>query len=131
MHRMKQGKAKYLTEEDLWSLPPDDTAEALGTKLERHWKRRQAAAKLIEGGKASLPRALFGAYGRPFVTAAVFKLLQDILAFAQPQLLRRLLIFVATYKTATPEPAFHGYLIAGGMFVTAITQTVRALSLPS
>ena len=61
------------------------------------------------------------------MTAAIFKLLQDCLSFAQPQLLRRLLIFVSTYTTDTPEPAFHGYLIAGSMFVCAIAQTVRDL----
>ena len=40
----------------------------------------------------------------------------------------RLLLFVGTYRTDTPEPAFHGYVIAGSMFVCAVTQTVRPLS---
>lgn len=152
---MKAGYHKYLTEEDLWALPvrealacappsvapltpspssqPDDTAEALGHRLEEAWNKRKKALpkqkEVKEGEKAprpSLTGALTAAYGGPFFTAAVFKLLQDCLAFAQPQLLKRLLQFVATYRTETPEPAFHGYILALGMFVTAITQTVRS-----
>ncbi|SCV73559.1 BQ2448_7485 [Microbotryum intermedium] len=130
---MKAGYHKYLTEEDLWALPPDDTAEALGRKLETAWKKRckaaseKAAAKTRNDKskpvKPSLAGALAASYGGPFFSAALFKLLQDTLSFTQPQLLRRLLRFVETYKTDTPEPAFHGYIIAFGMFVCAVTQT--------
>lgn len=129
---MKQGYSKYLTEEDLWSLPPDDTAEALGSKLEKHWMKRREAMKKSDKnlpagakkGRPSLLGALVASYGGPFFTAAIFKFLQDCLSFTQPQLLRRLLLFVGTYKTDTPEPAFHGYIIAGSMFACAITQTL-------
>lgn len=50
--------------------------------------------------------------------------MQDCLSFTQPQLLRRLLQFVSTYSSPNPEPAFHGYLIAGAMFGCAIIQTL-------
>ena len=36
----------------------------------------------------------------------------------------RLLIWVGTYRSPTPEPAFHGYLIAFSMFACAIVQTL-------
>lgn len=98
---MKAGKNAYLTEEDLWKLPPDDTAEALGTKLEYHWLKRKNAAQ-AQNKKPSLAGALFAAYGTPFMSAAVYKFLQDCLSFTQPQLLRRLLIFVGTYCKLTP-----------------------------
>ncbi|GAA5971441.1 hypothetical protein JCM11641_008352 [Rhodosporidiobolus odoratus] len=148
---MRQGKKQFLTEEDLWALPPDDTAHALGQRLETAWQARhdQVAQKThthpspsqestfavaaADGRKKkesekeirpSLTRALVSAYGGPFFMAAVFKLLQDILSFTQPQLLKRLLRFVATYNTPEAEPPFHGYAIAIGMFVCAITQTL-------
>ncbi|KAI5478725.1 putative ABC metal ion transporter [Pseudohyphozyma bogoriensis] len=120
---MKEGYKKFLTEEDLWALPPDDTALALGTRLERAWMSRVEKANKT-GKHASLTGALVSSFGGPFFVAAIFKLSQDCLAFLQPQLLRRLLIFVASYKSATPEPAIHGYAIALAMFVTAITQTL-------
>ncbi|GAA5856368.1 hypothetical protein JCM8547_008708 [Rhodosporidiobolus lusitaniae] len=148
---MKTGKEKYLTEEDLWALPPDDTAHALGSRLEAAWQSRRAAiadktdthppsfqepsyaVSAADGRgkkeaekkkKPSLLGALVAAYGGPFFMAALYKLLQDILAFVQPQLLRRLLQFVGTYNTDDGEPAFHGYAIALGMFVCAVTQTL-------
>ncbi|KAK4053428.1 hypothetical protein OIV83_001593 [Microbotryomycetes sp. JL201] len=129
---MKTGYHKFLTEEDLWALPPDDTAHALGDRLSKAWEKRKDAARsknasIKESDKQkrpSLTGALFSAYGGPFMTAALFKLLQDVLSFTQPQLLKRLLQFVATYGTAHPEPAFHGYIIAVAMFVCAVTQTL-------
>ncbi|KAK4056218.1 hypothetical protein OIO90_002659 [Microbotryomycetes sp. JL221] len=129
---MKTGYHKFLTEEDLWALPPDDTANALGIRLGEAWEKRKQHVRTRNAGikdeskkkKPSLTGALFSAYGGPFMTAALFKLLQDLLSFTQPQLLKRLLQFVATYGTAHPEPAFHGYIIAVGMFVCAVTQTL-------
>ncbi|GAA6062217.1 hypothetical protein JCM10212_006452 [Sporobolomyces blumeae] len=146
---MMAGVRKFLTEEDLWQLPPDDTAHALSARLERAWqsRRHRAADKSAvkprthdqeptysvlpadgkteqDAPKPSLTGALVNAYGGPFFLAAVFKLLQDCLGFVQPQLLRRLLQFVSTYNTPDAEPAFHGYLIAVSMFVCAVSQTL-------
>ncbi|GAA5903406.1 hypothetical protein JCM6882_006539 [Rhodosporidiobolus microsporus] len=148
---MKAGYKKFLTEEDLWAMPPDDTAHALSQRLERAWQSRRdkvadkththppstqeptlavAAAdgrKKKEGEKEKRPSmtgALISAYGGPFFMAALYKGLQDILSFTQPQLLKRLLQFVSSYKSDEPEPAFHGYLIALSMFACAVTQTL-------
>ena len=83
---MRAGREKYLTEEDLWSLPPDDTAEALGSKLERHWVKRKDAVKarakpLKEGEKAERPNltaALAASFGGPFFVAAIFKVSRSL-----------------------------------------------------
>jgi ATP-binding cassette, subfamily C (CFTR/MRP), member 1 len=102
-------------------LQPDDTAHALGHRLEEAWNKRKKAlpkTEVKEGEKAPRPNltgALTAAYGGPFFMAALFKLLQDTLAFVQPQLLRRLLQFVASFKSDDPEPAFHGYILAFAM----------------
>lgn len=71
----------------------------------------------------SLTLALLQAFGAPFILATIFKLIQDTLAFAQPQLLRRLLNFVDTYSTDHPESPFHGSVIAVGMLLVSLTQT--------
>ncbi|GJN87677.1 hypothetical protein Rhopal_000632-T1 [Rhodotorula paludigena] len=148
---MKTGYRKFLTEEDLWALPPDDTAWALGQRLEKAWQARRTrvahkthtdpapsqqptyAVTPADGKqknddekdkRPSLTGALVSAYGVPFFTAALFKLGQDSLAFLQPWLLKRLLAFVGSYNSPEGEPAFHGYIIALGMFVCAIVQTL-------
>jgi ATP-binding cassette, subfamily C (CFTR/MRP), member 1 len=43
--------------------------------------------------------AIISAYGRPFAVAAMFKLLQDCMAYLQPQLLRIFLAYIATYQS--------------------------------
>ncbi|KAJ1966887.1 hypothetical protein H4R34_006455, partial [Dimargaris verticillata] len=69
-------------------------------------------------------RACLATFGGPFALAIVFKLGPDLLEFAQPQSLRRLLQFVQSYSTDTPQPEANGYFIALTMFATAMFQTV-------
>jgi ATP-binding cassette, subfamily C (CFTR/MRP), member 1 len=77
----------------------------------------------------ALWRALAAAYGGPYALAAALKLLQDCLAFLQPQLLRRLLVFISDYQSARnngeePPSAYQGFAIAAVMFVAALAQTM-------
>lgn len=83
-------------------------------------------------GKVHLWRALFVAYGSPYVLAACLKIVQDCLAFLQPQLLRWLLSYISDYQSAWygtgfdgpsgPSP-LQGFAIAAIMFIAAVTQT--------
>ncbi|KXX78551.1 Metal resistance protein YCF1 [Madurella mycetomatis] len=116
---MKYGYSTFLTEEDLWGLSRKDTTKATGEALERTWQRELAHRK-----HPSLWRALFGAYGGPYMLAAVFKIGNDISQFIQPQLLRFLISFVASYKEGQePQPAIKGAAIALAMFAIAAFQT--------
>ena len=80
----------------------------------------------------NLTIALFAAYGGPYAFAAGLKLIQDCLAFLQPQLLRWLLSYISAYQSARPDgieqngapSPFEGFAIAITMFVAAITQTI-------
>jgi hypothetical protein len=45
------------------------------------------------------------------------------LAFAQPQLLRRLLVFVQSYGTEHAQPASHGFALSASIFLVAVVQT--------
>ena len=73
--------------------------------------------------------ALFAAYGGPYAFAAFLKVLQDCLAFLQPQLLRWLLFYISTYQSSrlnfskSPSP-LEGFSIAILMFVASIAQTI-------
>lgn len=75
---------------------------------------------------------MFVAFGRPYLLAACLKILQDCLAFLQPQLLRWLLAYISTYQSAQDGTSFggslgpsplQGFAIAAIMFVAAAAQT--------
>ncbi|KNE92308.1 hypothetical protein PSTG_14268 [Puccinia striiformis f. sp. tritici PST-78] len=118
---MKLGKSQYLTEDDLWPLPRADQADALTNRLHQTWRRQLSQTP----SSPSLIYAIAQAYGGPYLLAALFKLIQDMLQFTQPQLLRRLLSFADSFSPGNqPEPAYHGYLIAGLMFGCGLIQTL-------
>lgn len=117
---MSLGSKKFLTEEDMWSLPPGEDGENLGKRFEVWYSKMRD-----KDGNPMFWTTLALAYGGPFLFAAGLKAAQDALAFAQPQLLRRLLQFVQTWedKDAVKEPAFHGFFFASLLFVVAVIQT--------
>lgn len=121
---MSTGSKKFLTENDLWTLPPGEDAEHLGNRFAEEYKKRRTS-----DGKPKFWTSLAFAFGGEFLFAGILKAGQDILAFVQPQLLRRLLQFVQTWdnartsSTAKPEAASHGFLLAIGLFVVAVIQT--------
>ncbi|KAG0695817.1 P-loop containing nucleoside triphosphate hydrolase protein, partial [Suillus ampliporus] len=117
---MKKGSKEFITEDDLPALLPRDESENLSKDLQSALEKH-----------SSLWVALFVSYGGPYVGAAFFKLLQDSLAFLQPQLLRWLLAYISSYQSTKgaanllvgPSP-LEGYVIAIIMFVAAMTQNV-------
>src|SRR5687768_16054030 len=50
-------------------------------------------------------------------------MVNDILGFLQPLLLRQMLLFVMSYKTESPQSLYRGYTIAFLMFVCSLSQT--------
>lgn len=77
-------------------------------------------------------KALFVAYGGPYAYAAGLKIVQDCLAFLQPQLLRWLLAYISWYQRARfmpvggedkPNP-LEGFSIAGIMFIASVVQSI-------
>lgn len=115
---MRRGYARYLTEKDLPFLPTELGASATSKKFLSYWDKQASP---------SLFNALSQAFGLSFVVGGVFKGLQDVLAFVQPQLLRLLIRFVNEYtesvKQGNPLPLTRGLMIAGAMFLVSITQT--------
>ncbi|KAG7093889.1 hypothetical protein E1B28_007528 [Marasmius oreades] len=115
---MKRGATQYIVEEDLPNISPKDEC----VKLE---KRLRQALK-----KHPLWRALFVAYGKTYGSAALLKFSQDALAFAQPQLLRMLLVYISRYQSvrllgAAEKPSpLEGFSIAFLMFLASTAQTV-------
>ncbi|KAJ7504548.1 P-loop containing nucleoside triphosphate hydrolase protein [Mycena galericulata] len=114
---MAKGASKFITEDDLPSLIPSDESENLGKRLEKYLKY-------------GVWKALFRAYGGPYLIAVVLKIFQDCLAFLQPQLLRWLLAYISRYQSYRDEHSglkpnpLEGFLIAVIMFVASVIQTV-------
>lgn len=117
---MQKGSKEFITENDLPALLPRDESENLGNDLQGALEKH-----------SSVWLALFLSYGGPYMGAAFLKLLQDSLAFLQPQLLRWILAYISNYQSTKgaanllvgPSP-LEGYFIAVIMFVASMTQTV-------
>ncbi|XP_030063833.1 ATP-binding cassette sub-family C member 3 isoform X2 [Microcaecilia unicolor] len=68
----------------------------------------------------SFLKVLLTTFGPYFLIGSVFKLLQDLLSFINPQLLSLLIVFIKT----DDAPSWWGYLIAVLMFLCALLQTL-------
>ena len=135
---MKKGALEYITESDLPGLRPSDETTALGDRLQKAMKRQCVLLLCFLPRlyphthiycSSSLWVALFTAYGGPYVFALGLKIVQDSLAFLQPQLLRWLLSYISSYQKArfsgdeSPSPV-EGFAIAAIMFGASIVQTI-------
>ena len=121
---MRLGYKQYLTEEDLWGLSPSDKASTTGDQFEKAWEERRK-----HNERPNLWLALLRAYGGPYMLATVFKIVNDLAAFTQPQLLRFLIAFTASYEHGRdPEPPIKGAAISIAMFAVAVLQTTMIVS---
>ncbi|KAK9456107.1 P-loop containing nucleoside triphosphate hydrolase protein [Dipodascopsis uninucleata] len=115
---MKLGYEVYLTDDDLPSLAKGDKTNECRTKFEHFWERQKKKIK------PSMVWALVQSFGSTYGVAIAFKTMTDILAFSQPRLLRRLILFINSYSDFEPEPFASGVIIAVGMFVISVSQTM-------
>ncbi|ODV92957.1 hypothetical protein CANCADRAFT_30952 [Tortispora caseinolytica NRRL Y-17796] len=114
---MIAGYKSFLTEEDLSPLPKDDVAETASSKFNKYWQKE------LHRSNPSLFLALSRAFSSPFLIAAIYKMLQDILSFTQPQLLKYLIIFIQKRSNSDEVPMIDGYMIAIAMLIVSVTQT--------
>lgn len=116
---MKEGYNKFLTEDDLWSLRKSDTTHTTSDRFGKAWEIQ------LQNKNPSIWIALFRAFGGAYFRGGLFKAVHDTLAFVQPQLLRLLISFVASYNFGDhPQPLVRGVIIALAMFATSIVQTM-------
>ncbi|KAF2157986.1 hypothetical protein K461DRAFT_290245 [Myriangium duriaei CBS 260.36] len=114
---MKFGYKNFLTQDDLWNLRPRDSTRSTTQAFEDAWTIE------LEKKKPSLWIALFKAFGASYFRGACIKTVSDVLAFAQPQLLRLLISFVDSYRTDNPQTPIRGAAIAIAMFFVSVSQT--------
>nr|XP_032515249.1 multidrug resistance-associated protein 1 [Danaus plexippus plexippus] len=133
------GFRRSLVESDLWALNPQDSSKEVVPKFDKFWERTLSKREKANGTKAtysntsasvnfkpdkevkpaSILPALCLAFGGEFLFGALLKLVNDVLMFLSPQLLKLLIGFVDTKETV-----WKGYLYAVGLFACATAQTL-------
>ncbi|KAL2911652.1 hypothetical protein HK105_208860 [Polyrhizophydium stewartii] len=118
---MRLGYEKDLEMDDLWNLKKTDTAAYNSEAFQKAWLRQ------LGRKRPSLLGAVAEAFGPVFLSSAVFKACQDILAFIQPQFLRQMMEFANSYSPESPVepmPIYRGFVIAFCMLGAALLQTI-------
>ncbi|KAK1971225.1 hypothetical protein LY78DRAFT_137606 [Colletotrichum sublineola] len=117
---MRYGYKQYLTEDDLWGLAKKDQTKSTGEAFNRAWEY-----ELKHHKNPSLWLAMFRAYGGPYAVAALFKIVNDVTQYIQPQLLKYLIAFVRSRDDPSEkdQPVIQGAAIALAMFAIAVLQT--------
>uniref|UniRef100_A0A3P9BA01 Canalicular multispecific organic anion transporter 2 n=1 Tax=Maylandia zebra TaxID=106582 RepID=A0A3P9BA01_9CICH len=126
-----KGYKMPLEAKDLWSLNKRDSSKVMVPRLLNEWEKEEAKANspeevevLLSSKKVahqpSFLRALVKAFGPYFLIGSGYKLLQDIITFVNPQLLKMLILFIKEKDV----PNWWGYTLACLMFFTALLQTL-------
>eukprot|EP00041_Stephanoeca_diplocostata_P028197 m.790864 g.790864 ORF g.790864 m.790864 type:complete len:1581 (+) comp23327_c0_seq3:295-5037(+) len=123
---MALGFRRPLEDKDLWGLNPDDQAPVLSRKFQRSWDE-EVTRKRSRNAEPSLLRALSRSFGTTLYVAGLFKLIQDSLAFLQPELLKLLIRYIQDRNNPNPEdvpPKSTGWELACAMFAVALIQSM-------
>jgi ATP-binding cassette, subfamily C (CFTR/MRP), member 1 len=136
---MRLGSERYIVQDDLNNLLPEDSSGYLGERLQHYWEMemerkagwvvfslRYSSSVLNKSPycSPSLWRALAYSYGGPFALALILKIFTDLLSFAQPQFLHMLLSFILEYQRGKENTSgIRGFAISLLMFVAAIAQS--------
>uniref|UniRef100_A0AAX7UL15 Multidrug resistance-associated protein 1 n=1 Tax=Astatotilapia calliptera TaxID=8154 RepID=A0AAX7UL15_ASTCA len=130
---MMTGYRRPLEEKDLWSLNAEDCSHRVVPQLVKRWNthenpQRQAVEEseiLIlrprkKNKEPSLLWALCLTFGPYFFISCIYKLIQDILMFVGPEILRLLIQFV----NDSSAPSWQGYFYAALLFVCTSVQSL-------
>ncbi|GLV32342.1 Multidrug-Resistance like Protein 1 [Carabus blaptoides fortunei] len=133
------GFRKPLETKDLWAMKPEDCAPEVVPLFDKYWRRtveecgsNPAQASYTSDSarvdfqstnkkkkQASILPALCKAFGPTFMFGAFLKLLQDLLTFVSPEILKLLISFIEGNQSM-----WKGYLYAVLMLITAMVQTL-------
>lgn len=146
-----KGFRKPLEQDDLWDLKPQDSSKEVMPLFAKHWNKSNAKININTNAntkarftknsasvnftnpksetskkQASIMPPICKSFGGIFLFGSALKLLNDILTFISPQILRLLINFIQskTDKNLEPEPQWKGILYAILLFIVASTQTL-------
>ncbi len=113
---LKVGYARALEPRHLLPLPTADRAPIAAEHFNKVWR-----AEVADGVREpKLWRAIWRAYGTQFLLGGIPKLVQDLLLFAGPVVLRQIMIFMNHPETPTSV----GVGLAFAMFITSVVQSL-------
>ncbi|OAD79903.1 hypothetical protein PHYBLDRAFT_105731 [Phycomyces blakesleeanus NRRL 1555(-)] len=115
---MTWGSDQLLLIDDLWFLGHDIRSSIISTRFQDAWDKEKSKKN------PSLSRILFPLLEGSFYFAGLLKAMHDILQFMQPILLKQLMNWVASYTTDEPAPSYNGVLLAVGMLIVALGQSL-------
>uniref|UniRef100_A0A8D0ED93 ABC-type glutathione-S-conjugate transporter n=1 Tax=Salvator merianae TaxID=96440 RepID=A0A8D0ED93_SALMN len=105
-----QGYKRPLEEKDLWSLNADDKSEVVVQNLQKEWEKQIQGSQHMgvkQQKEPSFLKALIRTFGPYFLIGSFFKLIQDLLAFVNPQLLLNSSSLCAIRVVLSIHPAYH------------------------
>ncbi|XP_018359853.1 PREDICTED: multidrug resistance-associated protein 1 isoform X2 [Trachymyrmex cornetzi] len=134
-----KGFRKPLETSDLWSMNPEDMATEIVPKFDKYWNKNLRKTDEVESVKASYRQTsgqvdfnssrkkkvasilppICKAFGATFMFGAFLKLIQDIMTFISPQILKLLIGFIEG-----DEPMWKGYFYSVLLLLTAMLQTL-------
>ena len=121
---LSTGFSRPVVFEDMPALLATDRAELVGDELQALWDA-EVKACAAEKQEPSLLRVLIRAHGREYAMGNLLKVPQDVLLFAGPFLLERLIRFVDPQLTADTELRFQdGFVLVLGMFAAQLIQSL-------
>nr|ARO50105.1 multidrug resistance-associated protein [Yamagishiella unicocca] len=98
---MQTGSSRQLQADDLLLLDPSMQPGRCGRRLWLNWSKEL----LVRPGSPSLLWALARTYGRPYAWLGLVKLINDLLSFAGPLLLKLLVTWLVTARPSSSPPA--------------------------
>lgn len=113
-----------LSHQDLPEIPSRISTELYMQRLSKHYDPK----KNQNVNKSGLLWALIKAFGPLGLISFFYELIDKVLNFVQPQLLRLLIVFVSDKVSDPTVPALRGFLISFGMFFVTLIQTSMANS---
>ncbi|KAH8403128.1 hypothetical protein KR222_005772 [Zaprionus bogoriensis] len=146
-----KGYRKPLEENDLWDLRPQDSCKEVMPTFAHYWNKNvrknykkanntttsEPKASFTNGkvhfenpqgtgrkkGMASIMPPIYKSFGGIFLFGSFFKLIADVLTFAQPQVLSLIIGYVDAAQANDPQPEWKGILYSVMLFVLASIQT--------
>jgi ABC-type multidrug transport system fused ATPase/permease subunit len=113
---MKLGYSKTLTIDDLWELKHADSSAFVSQTFQNFWQDQ------LKKKTPSLMLTFMYIFGPSFAVDVIYKAIQDVLAFVQPQLLLQMMLFAEKYFE-NPQSIYNGIYISVGMLCVGVTQT--------
>ncbi|PVZ97837.1 hypothetical protein BB558_006196, partial [Smittium angustum] len=119
---LSTGRKRVLRMEDMWQLPKYLSIEEANSRFDREWKNEMT--------KYSNSPSLWRVFGRSYwgvlAVSMTYKLIQDILGYAQTLLFSQLLSFVSShaFQNSARQPIARGFILSVTMLLAAFIQSI-------